>query len=63
MRRKGEEMKFKTTWPDGREEVREQSDCTTVEQFINTRFGSGGCGEAKVTLVETSAPTVVKAKK
>lgn len=31
---------FKVKWPDGREEVVHQSDCKTVEQFINCRFGS-----------------------
>lgn len=54
-------MRFKVTWPDGREETVEQSDCKTVEQFINCRFGSQGAGETKVELIEDK--TVVKAKK
>ena len=42
---------FKIKWPDGKEETVKQSDCKTVEQFINCRFGSAKTG-AKVTLVE-----------
>lgn len=43
-------MKFKVEFPNGKTEVVEQSDCNTVEQFINTRFGRGAKPEAKVDL-------------
>lgn len=59
-------MKFKITWPDGQAEVVEQSDCSTVDQYINCRFGSQGAGEATVELdappVEPPAQTTVTAK-
>lgn len=59
--------KFQITWPDGKVEVVEQSDCSTVDQYINCRFGSNGSGEAKVELSaplpEAEPKTVVKAKK
>lgn len=32
--------KFLIKWTTGKSEVVEQSDCRTVEQFINCRFGS-----------------------
>ncbi len=43
-------MKFKIEFPNGKVEVVEQSDCATVEQYINTRFGRGAKPEAKVSL-------------
>ncbi len=66
--------KFKISWSDDSVEIVEQSDCETVEQFINCRFGSAGVGKAKVTLAdglivenlrpecntETKAPAKVK---
>lgn len=30
---------FEVTWKSGKKETVEQSDCDTVEQFINCRFG------------------------
>lgn len=33
--------KFKIKWKSGVEETVEQSDCETVEQYVNTRFGRG----------------------
>lgn len=33
-------MKFKVTYPSGLTEEVEQSDCATIEQFANTKFGS-----------------------
>lgn len=53
-------MKFKITWPDGREEVVEQSDCRTVEQFVNCRFGTST--PAKVTLADAPVEPVKVAK-
>lgn len=44
--------KFKIDWKKGKDEIVEQSDCDTVEQFINTRFGRGVKPAAKITLVE-----------
>jgi hypothetical protein len=44
--------KFKIEWSKGKVEVVEQSDCQTVEQFINCRFGSNAKPAAKVTLVK-----------
>lgn len=55
--------KFSVKWPDGREEVIEQSDCKTVEQFVNCRFGSANTG-AKVSLADdTKAEAPKKSKK
>ena len=42
--------KFIVKWDNGKEEVVEQSDCKTVAQFVNTRFGSQGAGKVKVSL-------------
>jgi len=33
-------MKFKVTYPSGVVEEVEQSDCATLEDFANTKFGS-----------------------
>lgn len=56
-------MKFKIEFPNGKSEVTEQSDCATVEQFINTRFGRGAKPEAKVSLVsEKAAPVAAEEK-
>lgn len=43
--------RFKITWDSGVETEYEQSDCSTVEQFINCRFGAGAKPTAKVELV------------
>jgi|SRR3954469_16288541 len=32
--------KFRVTYPSGSVEIAEQSDCHTLEQFVNTKFGS-----------------------
>ena len=57
---------FKTTWEDGSTEVLQKSDCATVEQFINSRFGAGVTPTAKVELLEPEtvkpAPSLVKKK-
>lgn len=34
-------MKFKITYKDGLEVIRDQSDCETVEQMVNCMFGTG----------------------
>ena len=46
--------KFKIKWSTGKEEQVEQSDCETVEQYVNCRFGRGADLEAfgvEVTVV------------
>lgn len=43
--------RFKITWASGLETEYEQSDCHTVEQFINCRFGAGAKLTAKVEIV------------
>ena len=43
--------RFKITWASGLETEYEQSDCHTVEQFVNCRFGAGAELTAKVELV------------
>lgn len=61
-------MKFKIEFPNGKSETVEQADCSTVEQYINTRFGRGAKPAAKVTLVTgkaapvEAAPVVEEAK-
>lgn len=58
-------MKFKIEWANGRVEEVEQKDCSSVEQFINVRFGSAGARDHKVTVagVEQPAPIKKPAKK
>lgn len=55
-------MKFKITYKDGLEVVRDQSDCDTPEQLINCMFGSGhNLEELGITvelMEEEIAPTV-----
>ena len=34
-------MKFRTIYPDGSSLEREQSDCNTVEEYVNCAFGGG----------------------
>lgn len=49
----GEEIMttFNVTYSDGTEKVEVASDCDTVEQFLNSRFGtSSGRDQAKVEL-------------
>ena len=43
--------RFKITWESGAETEYEQSDCHTVEQFVNCRFGAGAEVTAKVEIV------------
>ena len=43
--------KFKITYTSGKVEEVEQSDCYTVEQMINCRFGSCDISGVKVELV------------
>lgn len=47
-------MKLRTKWPSGATEEYEQSDCATVEDAINTKFGSTWeqAQEAGVTVEE-----------
>ena len=52
--------KFQVEWDDGKVEVVEQSDCHTLEQYLNCRFGAGKEIPAKVVqldgIQETPAP-------
>ena len=48
--------RFKITWDTGLVTECEQSDCKTVEQFINCRFGAGAEVTARVELVVDEAP-------
>lgn len=43
--------RFKVTWASGVETEYEQSDCSTIEQFVNCRFGAGAKLTAKVEIV------------
>lgn len=52
--------KFKITWPNGKSEKVEQSDCETVEQYINCRFGRGVKSDAKVTLIKPKSSSSEK---
>jgi hypothetical protein len=66
VRRKGEEIMgtFNITYSDGTEKVETASDCDTVDQFINSRFGSSsGQDSIIVTLQgEPEAESEVKSK-
>jgi len=60
---------FKVLYPSGKTETINQSDCSTVEQFVNMKFGRG-CDIAahgvKLIVVGAEEPVVVekpKAKK
>lgn len=55
--------KFELTYADGSKEVVEQSDCTTVEQFINVKFGTNRQGSTKVILAGEEKKSVKKAAK
>lgn len=65
MRWKGEEImaQFNVEYADGTKKVEDQSDCSTVEQFINCRFGSADVSGIKVSLVGEESPVAKKAKK
>lgn len=54
--------KFKVEYPNGKVEVTEQSDCATIEQFVNTRFGTVKT-EAKVSLAGVKSVEEPVAKK
>jgi len=49
---------FKIIWKSGVVDVVEQSDCTTVEQFVNCRFGRNADIEAFGVTVELQSETV-----
>ena len=44
--------KFQVEWDDGKVEVVEQSDCHTLEQYLNCRFGAGKEIPAKVVQLD-----------
>lgn len=48
--------KFLVTYADGSQKTEEQSDCSTVEQFINCRFGSADISDVKVELADGEVP-------
>lgn len=52
--------KFKVTYADGSSKVEEQSDCSTVKQFINCRFGSADTSKVEVELFTEAKPNEVK---
>lgn len=54
---------FNVTYADGSTKVEEQSDCSTVEQFINCRFGSADTSGIKVSIEGEEAVAPKKAKK
>lgn len=57
-------MKFKVIYSDGTVRHEEASDCTTVDQFINTRFGtSSGLDKITVTLAEKPPPAAPAPKR
>lgn len=43
--------RFKITWPTNFVSEYEQSDCHTVEQFVNCRFGAGVELDAKIEIL------------
>ena len=54
---------FDVTYPDGTQKLEEQSDCSTVEQFRNCRFGSCDSSQVKVELVVDKSPETKKSTK
>lgn len=57
-------MKFKVIYSDGTVRYEEASDCVTVDQFVNTRFGtSSGLDKITVTFAEEPAPTAPAPKR
>lgn len=57
--------KFQIEWDDGKVEVVEQSDCHTLEQYLNCRFGAGKEIPAKVVQLDgiEEAPVSKKSAK
>ena len=55
--------KFKVIYSSGIVQECEQSDCFTVEQFINCRFGTCDTSSAKVELVGEEPVEAKPAKK
>lgn len=55
--------RFRITWLTGKVTEVEQSDCNTVEQFVNCRFGAGVEPTSKVELVEAKPVTEVAESK
>lgn len=48
--------KFKVQYANGDAQEVEQSDCRTVEQFMNCRFGSTDTSGVKVELIGVETP-------
>ena len=56
--------KFQVIYSDGTTNEEVASDCSTVEQFINTRFGTNSAlDKIKVELIEDQAEPKAKTKK
>ena len=58
--------RFQIEWDDGKVEEVEQSDCHTLEQYMNCRFGAGKEVPAKVVQldgIEVVKPVKKVAKK
>jgi hypothetical protein len=54
-------MKFRVTYSDGTVKEETSSDCSTVEQFINSRFGTcSALDKIKVELIEDPKPKTKK---
>lgn len=57
---------FKVTYSDGSKTLETASDCNSVEQFLNTRFGSSsGLDKVKVEMVgaEPESPVIKSGRK
>ena len=52
--------KFEIKWPDGKVEVEERSDCATVDQYVNSRFGRNAKPAAKVSIVGEAVKKAAK---
>lgn len=54
---------FVIEWEDGTVEEVEQSDCATVEQYINCRFGTRADGTTAKVSLKDEAPVTKKSTK
>lgn len=55
--------KFQIEWDNGVVEIVEQSDCHSIEQYMNCRFGAGKEVPAKVVLLGNEEPVAKKVTK
>lgn len=54
---------FSVTYADGTTKTEVQSDCETVEQFLNCRFGSVDTSSIKVSIEGEEVPSPKKTTK